>query len=49
VLHQYETTVRPMHLRYVAPCRALADLVLDGEAPIDEEAARLEQAIRARK
>jgi uridine kinase len=48
VLHQYENTVRPMHLRYVAPCRALADLVLDGEAPIDEEAARLEQAIRAR-
>ncbi|MFH1465248.1 MAG: uridine kinase [Pseudomonadota bacterium] len=48
VLHQYESTVRPSHLRYVAPCRAVADLVLDGEAPIDEEAARLEQAIRAR-
>lgn len=48
VLHQYETTVRPMHLRHVAPCRGLADLVLDGEAPIEEEAARLEQAIGER-
>ena len=48
VLHQYERTVRPMHLRHVAPCRALADLVLDGEAPVEEEAARLEQAIRAK-
>jgi hypothetical protein len=37
-----------MHLRYVAPCRGLADLVLDGEAPVEEEAARLEQAIRER-
>jgi uridine kinase len=30
ILHQYEKTVRPMHVRYVAPSRAFADLVVDG-------------------
>jgi uridine kinase len=48
VLHQYETTVRPMHLEYVAPCWERADLVLDGEASMDDETGRLAAAIRAR-
>lgn len=30
VLVQYETTVRPMHERWVAPTRTRADLILDG-------------------
>ena len=30
ILHQYEKTVRPMHMRYVAPSQAWADLVVDG-------------------
>lgn len=46
VLHQYETTVRPMHLEYVAPCWERADLVLDGEAPIAAETERLAAAIK---
>jgi len=48
VLHQYETTVRPMHLEYVAPCWERADMVLDGEAPLAGETERLAAAIRAR-
>ena len=36
VRHQYETTVRPMHERYVAPTRAHADLILcNDRAAID--------------
>jgi uridine kinase len=48
VLRQYETTVRPMHMEYVAPCWERADIVLDGEASIEEETERLARAIRAR-
>jgi uridine kinase len=48
VLNQYESTVRPMHLEYVAPCWKRAELVLDGEADIESEADRLARAIRAR-
>jgi uridine kinase len=47
VLHQYETTVRPMHMEYVAPCWQRADLVLDGEADVAVETERLAAAIRA--
>jgi uridine kinase len=36
VLDQYERTVRPMHLAFVANSRAHADLVVDGTAPIAE-------------
>ena len=46
VLHQYETTVRPMHMEYVAPCWERADLVLDGEGDMDAETERLAAAIR---
>lgn len=34
VLAQFERSVRPMHARYVAPCRARADLVVDGTADL---------------
>lgn len=47
VLDQYLATVRPMHERFVAPGRALAGLVLDGTAPVEESVARLIAAIPA--
>lgn len=34
VLAQFQRSVRPMHARYVAPCRAGADLVVDGAADL---------------
>ena len=36
VIAQYLTTVRPMHERYVEPCKSKADIVLDGTIPIEE-------------
>ena len=36
VITQYLAQVRPMHDRYVEPCKHVADLVLSGEAPIEE-------------
>src|SRR5690606_29156810 len=36
VLAQFERTVRPAHARWVVPSRAHADLVLDGEAPLED-------------
>lgn len=36
VIAQYERTVRPMHEQFVAPTRALAELVVDGLAPVDQ-------------
>lgn len=39
VLHQYLTTVRPMHEAHVAPSRAHAHLVLDGDAPVQASVA----------
>lgn len=47
VLNQYERTVRPSHIQWVRPQRALADLVLDGEAPIETEVERMRQTILA--
>jgi len=34
VLQQYLHTVRPMHLLHIAPTKSMADLVLDGPAPV---------------
>ncbi len=34
VLDQYEATVRPMHLKYVEPCRERADHELDGTSDL---------------
>ena len=36
VITQYLAQVRPMHDLYVEPCKHVADLVLSGEAPIEE-------------
>ncbi len=41
VLEQYHRTVRPMHDKYVAPCRAHADLVLCGTDPVEESLSKL--------
>jgi uridine kinase len=41
VLGQWERTVRPMHVAYVAPSRAHAQVVLDGEGDIRDSVARL--------
>jgi len=35
VREQYRTTVRPMVSRYVLPTREYADLVLNGEKPLE--------------
>lgn len=48
VLEQYLGTVRPMHEQFVAPCRAHADLVLDGTQPPDSLVEQLEAVVRAR-
>ncbi len=48
VLNQYEATVRPMHVQFVAPSRQRAKLVLDGEAPMAGEVDQLAKAIRDR-
>ena len=40
VLHQWFHSVRPAHKRYVAPCRDLVHLVLDGEAALEGEVER---------
>jgi uridine kinase len=46
VLRQYLETVRPMHKRFVAPSRAHAEHVLDGEGDLNVELGRLLEAIR---
>lgn len=47
VLAQYRATVEPMNARYVLPSRRFADLVLSGQAPLQETAAQLLQRILA--
>ncbi len=46
VLRQWFHSVRPAHKRYVAPCRDLAHLVLDGEAALEVEVQRLVAGVR---
>lgn len=41
VIRQYLEQVRPMHNTYVEPCRDHADLVLSGEADLDESVHRI--------
>lgn len=36
VLDLYETSVRPMHEKFVEPSKARADFVVDGTRPVDE-------------
>jgi uridine kinase len=45
VMDQYTSTVKPNHDRFVEPTKALADLVLDGTAPISESVLQLRTAI----
>jgi uridine kinase len=47
VIKQYLATVRPMHLQYIAPSRAFADLVVDGTGSLDQEMREINNAIRA--
>lgn len=46
VVEQYLTSVRPMHEQYVAPQKALADLVVDGQA-LDNALSQLVEQVRA--
>jgi uridine kinase len=41
VIAQFEETVRPMHARLVAPLGARADMVVQGEAPLEPAAATI--------
>lgn len=47
VLHQYLTTVRPMHERYVEPTRAHADLVVINGGSVGECVEQVVAAVRA--
>jgi uridine kinase len=47
VLAQYERTVRPMHLAYVEPSRAHADLVIDGTVSVEQSVRRVLDLIGA--
>jgi uridine kinase len=49
VLRQYRTTVEPMARLYIVPTSVHADLVLDGENPLDESAALALTLIRKRE
>jgi uridine kinase len=48
VIEQYLTTVRPMHAQFIAPCRAFADLVLDGTEGIEGQVERLATLVASR-
>ena len=47
VVKQYLETVRPMHMQYVGPCRAFADLVVSGETSIEESVDAVLEGLRA--
>ena len=47
VLHQYETTVRPMHEQYVQPTLRFAGTVLNGLEPVDQLVDQLGVAVEA--
>ena len=49
VIRQWLLSVRPAHQRFVAPCRDIAELVLDGEAPVAQAVAALTQAFSDRR
>ena len=46
VIAQYESTVRPMYEQHAAPTRRYADILLDGEAPLEQSLDRLETQLR---
>jgi uridine kinase len=41
VLAQYEQSVRPMYQQHLGPTREFADLVVNGEAPVEQSAATI--------
>jgi uridine kinase len=45
---QYEATVRPASFRYVRPCEANADLIIDGREALDWKVEQVLAALRAR-
>lgn len=47
VLAQYRATVEPMNAEYVLPSRRFADVVLSGQAPLEETSAELVRRILA--
>lgn len=47
VLSRYLATVRPMHERYIKPTQDIADVVLDGELPMEDLAEAMVTAIGA--
>ena len=49
VLHQYLTTVRPMHERYVEPTRVHADLVVMNDGPVQDAVEHVIAAMRGRE
>jgi uridine kinase len=46
VIHQYLTTVRPMHLKYVEPCKQYADVIITEGALNDAGVASVMREIR---
>ena len=46
IVHQYLETVRPMHLRFVEPARAQADLVISGVDGIEQQLAQVGDRIK---
>ncbi len=48
VLDRYAQTVAPMHLEFVEPSRQRADLVVSGEADLDESVRKVLQSIQDR-
>ncbi len=49
VLSQYDATVRTGNEQYILPSRVHADLVLDGEQPIEHSAQQIADLVRNRK
>ena len=48
VQERWRNSVQPLYLRYVAPTRRYADLVVDGEEPADEMAAAVLRVLAGR-
>lgn len=49
VLEQYLNTVRPMHNQYIEPSKSLANLVLNGLAPIEKSVEELDEFLKNKK
>ncbi len=47
ILDQYNATVKPMHNRHVEPSRLHADLLLDGNGPLEDALTRLMELLQS--